>query len=86
MIQHIWVRHRSPTTTSALSSPPVRCPTPRRAHPSDEALHHRRDEAIIRLMLETAIPSGSASTSNSTTSTIAERLVTIRCGKEGWGE
>jgi site-specific recombinase XerD len=55
------------------------------APPADETLHHRRDEAIIRLMFETAIRSGELVDLQLDDVDIVQRLVTIRRGKGGRG-
>jgi integrase len=51
--------------------------------PVREALHHRRDEAIIRLMLETAIRSGEVVDLHLDDVDLIGRLITIRRGKGG---
>ncbi|HET7425896.1 MAG TPA: site-specific integrase [Gemmatimonadales bacterium] len=51
----------------------------------DQALHHRRDEAIIRLMLETAIRSGEVIALTVDDVDLDGFLVTIRRGKGGRG-
>ena len=51
----------------------------------DEPLHHRRDEAIIRLMLETGIRSGELIALTTADLDLADGLVTIRRGKGGRG-
>lgn len=50
-----------------------------------EHLHHRRDEAIIRLMLETAIRPGEVAALQTVDVDLAGGLVTIRRGKGGKG-
>lgn len=52
---------------------------------SEETLHHRRDEAIIRMMFETAIRSGEVAGLQLNDVDLVSRLVTIRCGKGGRG-
>jgi integrase len=49
------------------------------------ALHHRRDEAIIRLMLETAVRSGEVIALEIPDVDLDARLITIRRGKGGRG-
>lgn len=51
----------------------------------EEPLHHRRDEAIIRLMLETAIRAGEVVALQTGDVDLAGGLVTIRRGKGGTG-
>lgn len=58
-----------PLTDDELRSLIATCAVPDDRALAEETLHHRRDEAIIRLMFETAIRSGEPSTSSSTTST-----------------
>lgn len=50
-----------------------------------ETLHHRRDEAIIRLMFETAIRSGELVDLQLDDLDLISRLITIRRGKGGRG-
>jgi len=57
---------------------------PRRAESTDQALHRCRDEAVIRLMLETAIRSVRSSRSTSNVD-LGRWLVTIRRGNGGRG-
>ncbi len=52
---------------------------------ADEILHHRRDEAIIRLMFETAIRSGEVVNLQLDDVDVIARLITIRSGKCGRG-
>jgi integrase len=52
---------------------------------TDETLHHRRDEAIIRLMFETAIRSGELVDLQLDDLDLISRLITIRRGKGGRG-
>ena len=52
---------------------------------SYETLHHRRDEAIIRLMFETAIRSGELVDFQLDDVELIARLITIRRGKGGRG-
>jgi integrase len=52
---------------------------------SEETLHHRRDEAIIRLMFETAIRSGEVAGLHLDDVDLVGRLITIRRGKGGRG-
>jgi site-specific recombinase XerD len=51
----------------------------------EDVLHHRRDEAIIRLMFETAIRSGELVDLQVDDLDIVARLITIRRGKGGRG-
>jgi integrase len=53
--------------------------------PAGDTLHHRRDEAIIRLMFETAIRSGEVVDLQLDDLDLIARLITIRRGKGGWG-
>lgn len=50
-----------------------------------DTLHHRRDEAIIRLMFETAIRSGEVVSLQLDDLDLVGRLITIRRGKGGRG-
>lgn len=52
---------------------------------TDQTLHHRRDEAIIRLMFETAIRSGELINLQLADVDLVARLVTIHRGKGGRG-
>jgi len=58
-------------------------------HPEDalqgQSLHHRRDEAIVRLMVETAIRAGEVVTLQTGDLDLAGGLVTIQRGKGGKG-
>ena len=47
-----------PLTDDELRALIATCAVARRPTPAEDTLHHRRDEAIIRLMFETAIRSG----------------------------
>ncbi len=51
----------------------------------EDTLHHRRDEAIIRLMFETAIRSGELVDLQLDDLDLIARLITIRRGKGGRG-
>ena len=53
--------------------------------PGGDTLHHRRDEAIIRLMFETAIRSGEVVDLRLDDLDLIGRLITIRRGKGGRG-
>lgn len=53
--------------------------------PAQDTLHHRRDEAIIRLMFETAIRSGEVIDLQLDDLDLIGRLITIRRGKGGRG-
>ncbi|WP_085871726.1 MULTISPECIES: tyrosine-type recombinase/integrase [unclassified Nocardioides] len=55
------------------------------ATPPGQTLHHRRDEAIIRLMFETAIRSGEVADLHLDDVDLISRLITIRRGKGGRG-
>lgn len=70
----------SPTTSYAPSSPRAWCLTTPAA--AEATLHHRSDEAIIRLMFETAIRSGELSDEVDDVD-LTGRLITIRRGKGG---
>lgn len=64
------------------------CAIPERedgAAPSEQTLHHRRDEAIIRLMFETAIRSGEVADLQLDDVDLISRLIIIRRGKGGRG-
>lgn len=52
---------------------------------AEETLHHRRDDAIIRLMFETAIRSGEVADLQLDDVDLISRLITIRRGKGGRG-
>ena len=52
---------------------------------AEETLHHRRDEAIIRLMFETAIRSGEVTSLQLDDLDLIGRLITIRRGKGARG-
>lgn len=52
---------------------------------AEETLHHRRDEAIIRLMFKTAIRSGELVDLQLDDVDLIARLITIRRGKGGRG-
>ena len=59
------------------------CTTP--THRRDEPLHHRRDEAIIRLMMETGIRAGELIALCTDDLDLAAGRITIRLGKGGRG-
>jgi site-specific recombinase XerC len=61
-----------PLTDDELRALIRTCAVPASDAPAGDPLHHRRDEAIIRLMFETAIRLASSSTSSSTTSTSSD--------------
>lgn len=61
------------------------CVVPDADLPAGEVLHHRRDEAIIRLMFETAIRSGEVVDLQLDDLDLIGRLITIRRGKGGRG-
>lgn len=73
-----------PLTDDELRSLIRTCDVPEGAG-DDDVLHHRRDEAIIRLMLETAIRSGEVIAVTVDDVDLDALLVTIRRGKGGRG-
>ena len=61
------------------------CAVPFTASSPEDTLHHRRDEAIIRLMFETAIRSGEVTSLQLDDLDLISRLITIRRGKGARG-
>lgn len=61
------------------------CAVPEDSACSEETLHHRRDEAIIRLMFETAIRAGEVASLHLDDVDLISRLITIRRDKGGRG-
>ncbi|CCH75153.1 Integrase family protein (fragment) [Nostocoides australiense Ben110] len=74
-----------PLTDDELRALIRTCAVPDADLPVGEALHHRRDEAIIRLMFETAIRSGEVVDLQLDCLDLIGRLITIRRGKGGRG-
>ncbi len=74
-----------PLTDDELRALIRTCAVPDADRPVGEALHHRRDEAIIRLMFETAIRSGEVVDLQLDCLDLIGRLITIRRGKGGRG-
>jgi len=74
-----------PLTDDELRALIRTCAVPDADLPVGEALHHRRDEAIIRLMFETAIRSGEVVDLQVDCLDLIGRLITIRRGKGGRG-
>ena len=74
-----------PLTDDELRALIGTCAVPDAAPPAGETLHHRRDEAIIRLMFETAIRSGELVDLRLDDVDLVGRLITIRRGKGGRG-
>jgi len=74
-----------PLTDAELRAILATCAVPDAPSAGAETLHHRRDEAIIRLMFETAIRSGELVDLHLDDVDLIERLVTIRRGKGGRG-
>jgi site-specific recombinase XerD len=72
-----------PLTDEELRALLHTCTAP--THRPDEPLHHRRDEAIIRLMLETDIRVGELIALQLNDVDLLSGLVTIRRGKGGRG-
>lgn len=66
----------TPLTDDELRALIATCTAP--THRPDEPLHHRRDEAIIRLMLETGIRAGELITLGADDVDLVAGLVTIR--------
>jgi integrase len=73
-----------PLTDAELRALIATCAVPDNCS-GQEALHHRRDEAIIRLMFETAIRSGELIDLHLDDLDLLGRLITIRRGKGGRG-
>ena len=74
-----------PPTDEELSALLATCAVPGTDPPAGNTLHHRRDEAIIRLMFETAIRSGELVDLHLDDLDLIARLITIRRGKGGRG-
>jgi integrase len=74
-----------PLTDDELRALIATCAVPNTAADPEDTLHHRRDEAIIRLMFETAIRSGEVIDLQLDDVDIVGRLITIRRGKGGRG-
>jgi integrase len=75
-----------PLTDDELRALIRTCAVPEAQMSAGETLHHRRDEAIIRLMFETAIRSGEVVDLQLDDLDLIGRLITIRRGKDGRGE
>jgi integrase len=74
-----------PLTEDELRALIRTCAVPEPDAPAGDTLHHRRDEAIIRLMFETAIRSGEVVDLQLDDLDLVGRLITIRRGKGGRG-
>ncbi|MFD1507493.1 tyrosine-type recombinase/integrase [Georgenia yuyongxinii] len=74
-----------PLTDDELRALVKTCTVPEGSTAAVETLHHRRDEAIIRLMFETAIRSGEVVDLQLDDLDLLGRLITIRRGKGGRG-
>ena len=74
-----------PLTDDELRALIRTCAVPDADAPAGDTLHHRRDEAIIRLMFETAIRSGEVVDLQLDDLDLIGRLITIRRGKGGRG-
>lgn len=74
-----------PLTDDELRALIRTCAVPASDAPAGDTLHQRRDEAIIRLMFETAIRSGEIIDLHLDDLDIIGRLITIRRGKGGRG-
>lgn len=74
-----------PLTDDELRALIRTCAVPEADAPAGDTLHHRRDEAIIRLMFETAIRSGEVIDLQLDDLDLVGRLITIRRGKGGRG-
>jgi site-specific recombinase XerD len=74
-----------PLTDDQLRALIGTCAVPDADESSGETLHHHRDEAIIRLMFETAIRSGELIDLQLDDLDLIARLITIRRGKGGRG-
>jgi site-specific recombinase XerD len=73
----------TPLTDDELRALIATCTTP--SHRADEPLHHRRDEAIIRLMFETGIRIGETIALHVGDVDLGTGRVTVRRGKGGRG-
>lgn len=74
-----------PLTDDELRALIGTCAVPVAGAVDGDTLHHRRDEAIIRLMFETAIRSGEVVDLQLDDLDLIARLITIRRGKGGRG-
>lgn len=74
-----------PLTDDELRALIAACAVPDDRALAEETLRNRRDEAIIRLMLETAIRSGELIDLTVVDLDLIGRLITIRCGMGGRG-
>ncbi len=74
-----------PLTDDELRALIATCAVPDDHARPEDTLHHRRDEAIIRLMFETAIRSGELIDLQLDDLDLIARLITIRRGKGGRG-
>ena len=74
-----------PLTDDELRVLIATCAVPAEGALAGDTLHHRRDEAIIRLMFETAIRSGELVDLQLDDVDLVGRLITIRRGKGGRG-
>ena len=74
-----------PFTDAELRTLIRTCAVPEADAPAGDTLHHRRDEAIIRLMFETAIRSGEVIDLQRDDLDLIGRLNTIPRGKGGRG-
>lgn len=74
-----------PLTDDELRALIETCAEPEDQTTVGDTLHHRRDDAIIRLMFETAIRSGELADLQLDDLDIIARLITIRRGKGGAG-
>jgi integrase len=72
-----------PLTDAELRALIRTCAVPEADAPAGDTLHHRRDEAIIRLMFETAIRSGEVIDLQLGDLDLIGGLITIRRGKGG---
>jgi integrase len=70
-----------PLSTDELRALIATCTNP--VHRPDEALHHRRDEALIRLMLETGIRAGEVVALDVADLDLDVNRITVRRGKGG---
>jgi integrase len=74
-----------PLTDDKLRALIGTCAVPETDAPAGDTLDHRRDEAVIRLMFETAIRSGEVVDLQLDDVDLLARLITIRRGKGGRG-
>jgi site-specific recombinase XerD len=82
---HVEPPMGEPRTDDELRALIATCAVPNTAASPDDTLHHRRDEAIIRLMFETAIRSGELIDPQLDDLDLIARLITIRRGTGGRG-